>query len=252
MKNNNKTVVITGGTKGIGAGISKIYIENNYNVAIISRNKNALDYDLGENVKHFQFDLTNISKINILVKEIYEWTGRIDILINNVGLSVWMPIEKITEAFVDNMFNTNIKSMLFLTKYISPYLENGSSIVNISSIAGKRGTANNSIYCATKFAMNGITQSLAKELGIRGVRVNSICPVLINTEGLIDAFKKEYSPAYSLGANDFMMNFALKESALKRLPSIKEVADFCYFLSSDSSSAITGQNINIDCGVFPQ
>ena len=219
---------------------------------MISRNKNASHFELGINAKHFQFDLTNISNINTLVKEIHEWTGRIDILINNVGLSAWMPIEKITEDFVDNMFNTNIKSMLFLTKYISPYLNTGSSIVNISSIAGKRGTANNSIYCATKFAMNGITQSLAKELGTRGIRVNSICPVLIDTEGLMDAFKEEYSPAYSIGANDFMMNFALKESALKRLPSINEVADFCYFLSSDLSSAITGQNINVDCGVFPQ
>jgi 3-oxoacyl-[acyl-carrier protein] reductase/meso-butanediol dehydrogenase/(S,S)-butanediol dehydrogenase/diacetyl reductase len=130
-------------------------------------------------------------------------------------------------------------------------MKDGASVINISSIAGKRGSSNNSAYVATKFAMNGLTQSLAKEVGSRGIRVNGVCPVLISTAGLMEALKSPSGPAKGNGA-EFISKFANENAALKRLPTGAEVAALCIFLSSDAASAITAQNINVDCGVFPQ
>ena len=130
-------------------------------------------------------------------------------------------------------------------------MKEGASIINISSIAGKRGSANNSAYCSSKFGVNGLTQSLAKELGPRGIRVNALCPVLIKTEGLSEALLEKYSPA-KLDPDKFISDFARDNAALKRLPTGKEVGDMAVFLASDNASAITGQCINVDCGVFPQ
>jgi 3-oxoacyl-[acyl-carrier protein] reductase/meso-butanediol dehydrogenase/(S,S)-butanediol dehydrogenase/diacetyl reductase len=127
----------------------------------------------------------------------------------------------------------------------------GASIINISSIAGKRGSSNNSAYCSSKFGVNGLTQSLSKELGPRGIRVNALCPVLIKTDGLIDALKENFSPA-KLDPEKFITDFARDNSALKRLPTGEEVGNMAVFLASNEASAITGQCINVDCGVLPQ
>ena len=125
------------------------------------------------------------------------------------------------------------------------------TIINISSIAGKRGSSNNSVYVATKFGMNGLTQSLAKELGPKGIRVNSVCPVLIHTSGLLQALEEEDAPSKG-NTSDFFQHFIKNNSALNRLPTKEEVASMCLFLDSGNSSAITGQCLNVDCGVFPQ
>ena len=99
--------------------------------------------------------------------------------------------------------------------------------------------------------MNGLTQSLAKELGPRGIRVNAVCPVLIATEGLLEALKTKHAPG-NQNPEEFISNFTINNSALKRMPKSDEVGDLCVFLASNKASAITGQCINIDCGVLPQ
>jgi 3-oxoacyl-[acyl-carrier protein] reductase/meso-butanediol dehydrogenase/(S,S)-butanediol dehydrogenase/diacetyl reductase len=135
-------------------------------------------------------------------------------------------------------------------KAASRYLKTGGSLINISSLAGKRGSANNSAYVATKFGVTGLTQSLSKELGPRGIRVNAICPVLIQSEGLLEALSEPSSPAKG-NPESFLREFAENQSALKRLPTGQEVADLVLYLISEKSSAITGQSINVDCGVLP-
>ena len=112
-----------------------------------------------------------------------------------MGLSDWRPIKKVDNQFLNKMLLTNFYSTVWGCKIASMYLKKGSSIVNISSIAGKRGSKNNSIYSASKFAVNGLTQSLSKEIGEKGIRINSVCPVLIKTPGLMKALKSKYSPA---------------------------------------------------------
>ena len=130
-------------------------------------------------------------------------------------------------------------------------MKKNGSIINISSIAGKRGSKNNSAYSASKFGVNGLTQSLSKEFGSRGIRVNAICPVLVKTDGLLKALSETSSPAKN-NPNKFITKFRIENAALSHLPTTSEVADLCYYLGSENSSAITGQCINIDCGVFPQ
>jgi NAD(P)-dependent dehydrogenase (short-subunit alcohol dehydrogenase family) len=246
-----KTVVITGGTRGIGLDITKAFVEANYLVYVGARSKPSADH-LPANVTVIETDVRKESDVLRLVSAASEASGRVDTLVNNAGYSEWRPIEKINESFLLDILATNLMGAFWGCKAAAAFMTQAGSIINVSSMAGKRGSANNSAYVATKFAMNGMTQSLCKELGPRGIRVNGVCPVLIPTPGLIDALHSADSPAGGGDALTFIAKFAEGNSALKRMPTGAEVAAACVFLSSDAASAITGQNINIDCGVFPQ
>ena len=150
------------------------------------------------------------------------------------------------------MIDTNLKGTFWGCKAASEYLTSGGTIVNVSSLAGKRGSSNNSVYCASKFGVNGITQSLAKELGSRGIRVNAVCPVYIETPGLLLALENPDSPSKEKNTAKYLKDFSESNSAMGRLPVANEIADLCFYLASNSASAITGQCINVDCGVLPQ
>lgn len=250
MKNNKKTVIITAGAKGIGKSITNLFIKNRFNVVVVSRNASKI-FKSNRNLLSLNLDLTKENSYETLINSTIDKFKSLDVLINNFGISEWKSIEKIDKEFLDKMFLSNFYSTLWGCKYSKKYLKKGSSIINISSIAGKRGSANNSVYSATKFAVNGLTQSLAKELGVKEIRVNAVCPVLVKTKGLLSALKKNESPA-NKNLQFFFKNFTAQNSALKRLPTATEVAELCLFLSSNAASAITGQCINLDCGVFPQ
>jgi NAD(P)-dependent dehydrogenase (short-subunit alcohol dehydrogenase family) len=150
------------------------------------------------------------------------------------------------------MISTNLKSVLFASKYAAEIMQPKACIINISSLAGKRGSANNSVYCASKFGVNGITQALSKELGIKGIRVNAVCPVYLRTEGLETALKENQSPTKGNNLDTFLTDFAKTQTALGVLPTEEQVANTCLFLATESAAAITGQCINVDCGVMPQ
>ena len=246
-----KTVIITGGNRGIGFYITEAFIQAGYTVLVGARKENGLVKKLNGKVIFMPTDVRNESEVFALVKKAIDVTGRLDVFINNAGYSKWQPIDQIDEHFLDDIIATNLKGVFWGCKAAASVMKSDGNIINISSIAGKRGSSNNSAYVATKFAMNGLTQSLAKELGPRGIRVNGICPVLVATDGLLEALKSPYAPANG-NTDDFIRKFAAENAALKRLPTAAEVAAMCLFLASNSASAITGQNINVDCGVFPQ
>ena len=246
-----KTVIITGGNSGIGLSITETFIKAGYFVIVGARRNTNLNKKFGKNILFVKIDVSKESSHNLLIKKAKEKTGRLDVYINNAGISAWKPISKINKEFINKIINTNLIGTLWGCKAATLMLKKGGSIINISSIAGKRGTSNNSLYCASKFGVNGITQSLSKELGPKGIRVNSVCPVLIPTSGLISALKSKYSPSKK-NPRTFIKNFAKQNASLGRLPLANEVASTCLFLASSESSAITGQNINVDCGVFPQ
>jgi NAD(P)-dependent dehydrogenase (short-subunit alcohol dehydrogenase family) len=246
-----KTAVITGGNRGIGFCITEAFVQAGYTVLVGAREEKGLVKKFNGKVIFMPTDVRHESDLFALVKKAIDVTGRLDVFVNNAGYSKWQPIDKIDEHFLDDILSTNLKGAFWGCKAAVSVMKSGGNIINISSIAGKRGSANNSAYVATKFAMNGLTQSLAKELGPRGIRVNGICPVLVATEGLLEALKSPYAPADG-DAEDFIRKFAADNAALKRLPTAEEVSAICLFLASNSASAITGQNINVDCGVFPQ
>jgi 3-oxoacyl-[acyl-carrier protein] reductase/meso-butanediol dehydrogenase/(S,S)-butanediol dehydrogenase/diacetyl reductase len=252
MKKTRRTVIITGGNRGIGEAITETFWEDGYHVLIGARTDTCLAERLGPRVRFQKADVRRESDHKALVKTALAWTGRLDVYINCAGFSKWNPIQLITEKFWNEMIDTNLKGVFWGCKAAAAHLSEGGCIINISSLAGKRGSANNSVYCASKFGVNGLTQALAKELGPRGIRINAVCPVYVETEGLVEALKDPQSPSQGKDIAPFLEDFAQGNAALHRLPSGRDVAEACLFLASTKASAITGQCINVDCGVNPQ
>ena len=248
----SRTVIITGGNRGIGEAISRLFYNMGYHVLIGARKDTRLAEKLGKRARFQKTDVRREQDNHALAEMAMKWTGRLDVYINCAGFSGWRPINDIDEDFWNKMIDTNLKGTLWGCKAAAKCFDNKGCIINISSIAGKRGSANNSVYCASKFGVNGITQALAKELGARGIRVNAICPVYIQTEGLMEALSDVRSPVHGEDIKSYLEKFAVENAALKRLPTGDEVARMCLFLASDEASAITGQCINVDCGVLPQ
>lgn len=246
-----KSVVVTGGNRGIGVSITAAFIEAGYVAVVGARQESGLTKRFGDKVRFVPTDVQDESAHVALARAALDATGGLDCYVNNAGFSEWRPIERVDEAFFESLIGTNLKGTFWGCKAAAAMMKEGGSIINISSIAGKRGSANNTAYCASKFGVNGLTQALAKEIGPRGIRVNAICPVLIPTEGLLEALGTEFSPAQGDPAG-FISRFTDSNSALKRLPSAEEVAAMCVFLASTAASAVTAQCINVDCGVFPQ
>lgn len=248
----DRTTIITGGSRGLGAAISEAFHASGYHVVIAGRTDTGLATALGSRARFVATDVRCPQSLRDMIKRALDWTGRLDVLVNNAGISAWRPLAEIDEPFWQEMIDTNLKSVLFACQAAAPYLPRGGSIINISSLAGKRGSANNSVYCATKFGVNGITQSLAKELGSVGIRVNAVCPVYVTTSGLEEALGETQSPAGGQDVATYLRTFAATQSALGVLPTAAQVAATCVFLASSAADAITGQCLNVDCGVLPQ
>jgi NAD(P)-dependent dehydrogenase (short-subunit alcohol dehydrogenase family) len=246
-----RTVVVTGGSKGIGWAIVEKFAFGGFNVVSGSRTvREDVPSEIESNIKQISIDVRDRAAHQQLVKEALGWTGQLDSYINNAGYSMWKSIAEIDEEFLNDILSTNLHSYFWGCQAAANTLSTGGSIINVSSLAAKRGTANNSAYVASKFGIAGLTQSMAKELGPKGIRVNAVCPVLVATEGLITALEDETSPAKG-NPDKFLSEFAKTQTALGRLPTAEEVADLCLFLTSPEASAITGQSINVDCGVLP-
>ena len=247
----SKTLVITGGSKGLGWAIVRRFLQSDWFVVSGSRTiRDCKDGEFGNKFLQVEIDVRSPSSHNILVQKALEKTGQVDCFVNNAGFSEWRKIEEIDEDFLTEIMKTNLLGYFWGAQAAAGVMKSGSSLINISSIAAKRGTSNNSAYVATKFGVAGMTQSLCKELGPRGIRVNAVCPVLISTPGLLKALEDVDSPAKG-DPSDFLTNFASTQTALGRLPTEEEVSNLVYFLASDQATGITGQSINVDCGVLP-
>jgi len=246
-----KTAIITGGNRGIGLSITEAFINAGYAVVVGARSDTGAENRFGGKARYVSMDVRQEKGHRQLAEAALDWMGHVDVYVNNAGFSEWRPIELIDEGFFDKLIGTNLKGAFWGCKVAADVLQKDGAIINVSSIAGKRGSSNNTLYCASKFGINGLTQALAKEVGPRGIRVNAVCPVLIPTEGLINALKSPHGPAKG-EPEAFISKFAEGNAALKRLPTGAEVAAMCVFLASDAASAISAQCINVDCGVLPQ
>ncbi|MCG2722173.1 MAG: SDR family oxidoreductase [Thermodesulfovibrionales bacterium] len=248
----DKTVVITGGTKGIGLDIAEAFLEEGAHVFVGSRRDSEAFRERCPSICFVRTDVRSYKQMENLVGESVKQTGHLDVFVNNAGISIWRSLDKVDEKFWSLLVDTNLKGALWGCKAAAGYLKKGGAIINVASLAGKRGSVNNSVYVASKFGMVGITQALSKELGPRGIRVNSICPVYVSTDSLLKNLSGDHPDVGAMKPQEFLDVWAAKNAALGRLPTGRECANLCLFLASERASAITGQNINVDCGVLPQ
>lgn len=195
----NPVVLVTGGARGIGAGIAKSFLNAGYSAMVadigVDADLNDWTYELATNsdidalkkdspdLKACFVDVTNFKSCEEAVNETIACFGQLDVLINNAGIVNSGPIESFDEEAWDKIFEVNTKGIFLMTKAALSELRKSksASVINTASIAGKKGYANMSAYCGSKFASIGITQSLANELAPDGIRVNAICPGMVGT-----------------------------------------------------------------------
>jgi len=239
----NKVVLITGASRGIGKGIALTMAKNGASVAFTymssAEKAKALEDELsslGIRAKGYQSDAADFKAADELVNKVVAEFGTIDVLVNNAGITKDTLLMRMTEEQWDQVINANLKSVFNLTKAAQrPMLKaKKGSIINMSSVVGVKGNAGQSNYAASKAGIIGFTKSVALELGSRNIRSNAIAPGFIETE--------------MTGALDEKVIQQWREAIpLKRGGTPEDVANLVLFLASDLSSYITGQCINV-CG----
>ena len=241
----NKIALITGGSRGIGAAIVRKFVDNGATVAFTYHSSSAAADTIvnelaanGGSVKAYQSDAGSFEQAEKLVKDVIEDFGRIDILINNAGITRDNLMLRMNETQWDEVIHTNLKSVFNLTKHVlRPMLKNRSgSIINMSSVVGDFGNAGQANYAASKAGIFGFTKSIAKEVGSRSIRCNAIAPGFIATE-MTDKLDEKTKEQFLSGI------------PLKRYGNPEEVADTCLFLASDLSTYVSGQTISV-CGAL--
>ncbi len=247
-----RTAAVTGGTRGIGAAIARAFSAAGASVVVGARRDSAQAAEPSGPVRYVSMDVRDRHGHEALLDAAMAWTGRLDVYVNAAGISQWRALPEVDAAFWDLVLDTNLKGTFLGCQAAAERLRAGGVILNVSSLASKRGSTHNSVYCASKFGVNGLTQALAKELGPRGIRVNAVCPVYVETEAIVDSLASTHPEARAEGVAPYLRRFTAEQTALKRLPSADEVAAVCLFLASSAASAITGQCVIVDCGVFPQ
>lgn len=237
-----KIAVITGGTRGIGFATAKKFLENEAKVVLLGSKQKTVEKAIKElkqmnsnyDVIGFYPNLSSKEEMNEVFKKIKEIYGRIDILINNAGISSKTKIEDYSEEEYDKITNLNIKSVFNCSKQIIPYLkETKGVILNTSSMVSIYGQPSGVMYPTTKFAVNGITKSLARELAPQGIRVNAVAPGIINTD-MVAKLPKE------------MIEPLIKTIPFGRIGEPEDIANAFLFLSSNLSSYITGVVLSVD------
>ncbi len=237
-----KVAVVTGGTRGIGFATVKKFLENEAKVVLLGSKQETVEKAIKElkqinssyNVIGFYPDLSSKEEMDEVFKKVKEIYGHIDILINNAGISSKTKIEDYTDEEYEKITNLNIKSVFNCSKEIIPYLkETKGVILNTSSMVSIYGQPSGVMYPTTKFAVNGITKSLARELAPYGIRVNAVAPGIINTD-MVAKLPKE------------MIEPLIKTIPFGRIGEPEDIANAFLFLSSNLSSYITGVILSVD------
>ncbi|CDB31501.1 3-oxoacyl-[acyl-carrier-protein] reductase [Clostridium sp. CAG:575] len=242
----SKVAFITGGTRGIGKKIAITLAKDGYDIAINYRKEND---DL-ENIKNeiektnakflaVKGDVTDIDSTQQMVNDIIKEYGKIDVLVNNAGITKDTLLVRMKKEEFEDVIDVNLIGTFNITKNVIPYMikQRKGRIINISSVVGISGNAGQTNYSASKAGIIGFTKSLAKEVGSRNILVNAVAPGFIETQ-MTDILKDEVKEEIS------------KKIPLKRMGTVEDVANVVKFLTSEDSSYITGQVIQVDGGMY--
>jgi 3-oxoacyl-[acyl-carrier protein] reductase len=242
----NKNVLITGASRGIGRGIAHVFAKHGANVAFTYSSSidaaNALEkelHDFGVSAKGYQSNAADFEQAQELASQVLTDFTSIDVLINNAGITKDNLLMRITEDDFDKVIEVNLKSVFNLTKAVQRTMlkQRSGSIINMSSVVGVKGNAGQSNYAASKAGIIGFSKSIALELGSRNIRCNVIAPGFIETE-MTAKLSEDVVAGWRAGI------------PLKRGGTPDDVANACVFLASDLSSYITGQVIHVDGGML--
>ena len=241
MRLKGKVAIITGAAKGIGFATAKRFAQEGAKVMIADVNPEAVKAatDLIPGSEAYVMNVTDRASVEAAVDQIMQRHGRIDILINNAGITQDARLVKMTEAQFDTVIDVNLKGVFNCTQLVVPHmLEAGKgAVVNASSVVGIYGNFGQTNYSATKFGVIGFTKSIALELGSRNIRCNAIAPGFIETE-------------MTAKLNEDVVQGWRDAIPLKRGGTPEDVANACLFLSSDLSAYVTGQVLNVDGGML--
>jgi 3-oxoacyl-[acyl-carrier protein] reductase len=243
----SKVAVVTGASKGIGAGIAKHLANEGATVVVnYASSKEGADQVVNEISKHggkaiaVQADVAKKKDIERLFAEAKKAFGKIDILVNSAGVYDFKPIEEVTESEFHREFNTNVLGLLLATQEaVKHFGAEGGSVINVSSVASSVTPPNSAIYTGTKGAVDGITRALAKELGPRKIRINAVNPGGVETEGF---------HALGFSGSDFEKQM-IAQTPLGRLGQPQDVAPVVAFLASSEAEWITGETIRVAGGL---
>jgi len=235
-----KVAVVTGASKGIGAAIAKALASEGASVVVnYASSRDGADAvvseitDAGGNAVAVHGDVTKLDDARALIDAAISNYGHLDILVNNSGVYEFAPVEEITEDQFHRLFNVNVLGLLLITQAAIKHLGEGSSIINIGSGVSRITPPNSSVYAGTKGAVDAITGVFSREFGQKGIRVNSINPGMVETEGV---------HAAGFIGSDFEQA-AVAQTPLGRIGQPADIASVAVFLASDDSAWLTGEQL---------
>jgi NAD(P)-dependent dehydrogenase (short-subunit alcohol dehydrogenase family) len=246
-----KVAVVTGAGAGIGEAIARLFSEHGCRVVVADRTAEAAERVAGEIAGlAATVDVTDEEQVAGVFRACDEAYGRLDILVNNAGHpGPTVSVEDEDMAVWDETIAVNLSGVIMCIKHAVPLLKRqGGAIVNLSSLSGLKGKPLRSAYCASKFGVIGITQSVAFEVGVHGIRCNAICPGGVFGTGLIDTIIGDRARTEGRSAQDLFDQTFVQPSALRKVIDRREIAETALFLVSDAAGAITGEHLKVDAG----
>ena len=238
----SKVIIVTGGSKGLGMGFVESLLAEGHKVHSYSRSESTFIKEMkkkySESFNWSAVDGVKFDQVEEFIKNVYDSEGRIDALVNNAGMAVDGVLTLMKPEDISALLSLNLESCIRAARFCAKYMliKNTGVIINISSIIGIRGYAGVSVYSATKAGLDGFTRGLARELGARGIRVNSVSPGYLETE-------------MSSTLGETQRQQIIRRTPAGRLGQVDDVTGVISFMISDKARFITGQTLVVDGGI---